>query len=213
MPEENRNCLYCGKTPMDVLTFNTPRSTKLYTKQIRSDGNIEYTIQYKTFVITPNFTKILVGPNNEILAYIDVQRIPKPFESQFKDWKWFGIQEFHPELIGDFEYVISDKKTEPFFWEHRSDDHLYILDTSGLTIRKDWYRVKMNPLIDGKIETNFGILDDSTRSYKYNTHPSAPTNRITLLTNAILANEIKSQQNWVAQRIKTFFQKRNQERK
>ena len=194
----------------DVFTFNTPCSKKLYTKQIRPDGNIEYTVKYETFVLTPNFTKILVGSNNEILAYIDVQRIPRPFESQFKDWKWFGIQEFHPELIGDFTHTILNRKNDIFYvWKHQTNDHLYILDTSRLARREDWYCVKTDPLNNGTIETNFGILDGSTRSYRYYTHPSVPTNRIENLKKEILIEEgiIKPQLNFT-QKIKTFFQKR-----
>lgn len=201
---------------MDVPTINLSNSKKLYTKQVRTDGNVEYTVKYETFVITPNFTKILVNQNNEILAYIDVQRVPQQFESQFKDWKWFGIQEFHPELIGDFTHVITDKEGESFFrnfWKHITNEHLYILDTSGISHHEDWYRVGTNFLNEGFIKTNFGILDDSTRSYKYDTHPSAPTQRIENLKNAILIKDgvIKpklTRLQIIKQKTKDFFQKR-----
>ena len=147
----------------DVLTFDTPGSEKIYKKQIKSNGNTEYTIRYKTWIMTPCFTKILLDPNNKILAYIDIQRIPAPFKSQFKLWKWFGIQEFQPELIGDFSCSVIDDK-RGVVWKHKTDEHLYILDTSGLSRHQDWYRVGTDPLNEGFIETNFGILDNSTRS-------------------------------------------------
>ena len=217
----NQHDLKCSEYVMDLPTFNLPNSTKLYTKQIRPDGNTEYTVKYKivitpnkyvTSVITPNFTKILLNPNHEILAYIDVQRIPRQFESQFKDWKWFGIQEFHPELIGDFTHVITDKEDESLFrnfWKHKSDEHLYILDTSYLSDREDWYRVGTDPLNDGYIETNFGVLDGSTRSYKYNTHPVVPADKIKNLKNAILIKEgIIKPKLTLAQKVKAFVQRR-----
>ena len=201
----NQHDLKCSEYVMDVPTLNMPNSTKLYTKQIRPDGNTEYTVKYRTYVITPNFTKILVNKKNEILAYIDVQRIPRQFESQFKDWKWFGIQEFHPELIGDFMHVISDKEGDSFFrnfWKHKADEHLYTLDTSSVSHYEDWYRVGTNFF-------NFGVLDGSTRSYSYNTHPSAPTQQIENLKNAILINEgIIKPKLTLAQKVKAFIQRR-----
>ena len=208
----NQHDLKCSEYVMDVPTLNMPNSEKIYQKETKADGNTLYTIKYKTFVITPNFTKILLNPNHEILAYIDVQRIPRQFESQFKDWKWFGIQEFHPELIGDFMHVISDKEGDSFFrnfWKHRADEHLYTLDTSCISHYEDWYRVETDILSDGFIKTNFGVLDGSTRSYKYNTHPSAPTQRIENLKNAILIKEgVIKPKLTLAQKIKDFIQRR-----
>lgn len=194
----------------DVLTFDSPNSQKIYKKQVKSDGNTEYTIRYKTFFITPNFTKILLNPNNEILAYIDVQRIPAPVRTQFKRWKWFGIQEFFPELIGDFSHPITEEENRSFSgdcWLHKTNEHLYILDTAGLSRHQDWYRVGTDLLNEGFIETNFGILDHSTRSYKYNTHPSAPTQRIENIKKDILIREgiIKPKLTF-AQKIKQAFQ-------
>ena len=210
----NPHDLKCSEYVTDVPTFNIPNSKKIYTKETKADGNTLYTIKYKTFVITPNFTKILLNPNHEILAYIDIQRIPRQFESQFKDWKWFGIQEFHPELIGDFTHVITDKEDESRFlfrnfWKHKSDEHLYILDTSYLSDCEDWYRVGTDPLNDGYIETNFGVLDGSTRSYKYNTHPVVPADKIKNLKNAILIKEgIIKPKLTLAQKVKAFVQRR-----
>ena len=201
-----------AKRDFNLMDAYTLASEKLYTKQVRSDDNTEYTVKYKHLDTTPDFTKILVNQNNEILAYIDVQRIPQQFESQFKDWKWFGIQEFHPELIGDFTHVITDKEDESLFrnfWKHKTDEHLYILDTSNICYHEDWYLIETDPLNDGYIKTNFGILDGSTRSYKYNTHPVVPADKIKNLKNAILIKEgiIKPKLSF-AQKVKAFVQRR-----
>ena len=197
----------------DAFTFyhDVTGSQKIYKKQVKSDGNTEYTIRYETaLALTPNFTKILLNPNNEILAYIDVQRVPAPVKTQFKRWKWFGIQEFHPELIGDFSCSVIDDK-RGVVWEHKTDKHLYILhsDAPSVSSRQDWYRVGTDHLNEGFVETNFGILDHSTYSYKYNTHPSAPTQRIENLTKALLTKEgiIKPKLTF-AQKIKSVFQKK-----
>lgn len=196
----------------DVSTFyhNGIGHQKTYKKQITPDGNTEYTVWYKTWIMTPNFTKILLNPNNEILAYIDVQRVYAPVETAFKLWKWFGIQEFHPELIGDFSCSVIDDK-RGVVWEHKTDKHLYILHSAAPSVssRQDWYRVGTDPLNKGFIETNFGILDHSTYSYEYNTHPSAPTQRIENLTKGILISEgiIKPKLTF-AQKIKQAFQRR-----
>ena len=204
--------LNCDKFVTDVLTFDLPRSQKFYKKQVKSDKNTEYTIRYKTSVMTPNFTKILLNPNKEILAYIDVQRVPAPFKSQFKQWKWFGIQEFHPELIGDFSHLVTEEENGSFAgdcWLHKSNEHLYILDTSGLSHHQDWYRVGTDLINEGFIETNFGVLDGTTRSYRYNTHPSEPTQQIENLKNAILIKEgiIKPKLTF-AQKVKAFIQRK-----
>ena len=172
------------------------KDSKPYTKVIRADGNTEYTItSCKSFFMETVFcfTKILVSPENEILAYIDVQKLPRQsFESQFKGWKWFGIQEFHPELIGDFTVTANreDDTLTGYLWKHDTTNHLYTLISSGLRQRKDWYKVKTHPLVEGTIETNFNILcEDDTRSYRYNTHPTEPTERIEKITKLILMNE------------------------
>jgi len=201
-----------ARRDFNLMDLYTLASEKLYTKRTKSDGNTEYTVKYKTFYTNPNFTKILINQNNEILAYIDVQRVPQQFESQFKGWKWFGIQEFHPELIGDFTHVITYEEDESLyrnFWQHKTNEHLYILDTSNICHHEDWYLIETDPLNDGYIKTNFGILDGSTRSYKYDTHPSAPTARIEKLKNAILKKEgIIKPKLTLAQKVKAFVQRR-----
>lgn len=185
-----QNKSYGKPTLMDVLTVNTPTTRKLYTKKQRTDGNTEYTVRYRVGINTlPGFTKILVNPKNKILAYIDVQRVPEQYASTFKTWKWFGIQEFHPELIGDFKHVVTDKENDNFFgdtWQHKTDEHLYVLQTE----RKDWYRVHTDLWYKGMIETNYHAwIEYDTRFYKYNTHPSVPTPRIENLTRAILIDD------------------------
>lgn len=194
--------------PMDVITFNTSNSRKIYDKNKLADGNTEYTIRYKTaYNIIPGFTKILVNQNNDILAYIDVQRIKAPCDSQFKTWRWFGIQEFHPELIGDFIHVVTDKKHESFFrttWQHKTGEHKYILDTSNVSRHQDWFYIFTT---GGMIETNFGIMDKSTCCYEYNTHPSVPTKRIEQLKQHILEKEgIIKPKLTILQKVKDFFQ-------
>lgn len=199
---------------VDTITMN-PKAG-VYTKKKMADGNTEYTVKYETcFAITPAFTKILVGPNNDILAYIDVRRIFAPYKSQFKRWKWFGIQEFHPELIGDFTHLVTDNENESFFgttWQHKTSEHTYILDTSNVCERKDWFRVEFDPLHGGNVvTTNFGVCDGSTLSYEYDTSPSVPAERIEKLKNKILIFEgvikpsvIQSKLTF-AQKIKRFF--------
>ena len=208
----NKQGLDYAKDVPTIPNFTTSNSKPIHNVESKSDGNTLYTIMYKTWLITPNFTKILVNPEHEILAYIDVQCIPRPFKSQFKNWKWFGIQEFHPELIGDFTHEITDKTDEPFyrnFWKHKTDEHLYILDTSNICHHEDWYLIETDPLNNGYIKTNFGVLDGSTRSYKYDTHPIAPTNKIENLKNTILIKEgIIKPKLTLAQKVKAFIQRK-----
>ena len=204
-----------GYYPEEVVAMHDENATKVYDKIEKPNGATEYTIRYQqsSSFNAPSFTKILVDKNNEILAYIDVQHIPQQYQSQFKRWKWFGIQEFHPELIGDFQHIIDKTEGNPYYrdtWTHKTEEHLYILDTSQLSKHQDWYRVGNNAFTEGFITTNFGILDGSVRNYRYNTHPNKPTPRIEALKNEILIKmELLNQSSSLPfrQKIRRFFQK------
>lgn len=187
-------------------TVKPKSSTIDFTKKIDSDGNTEYTITYGGMILTPNLTKILCNQNGDILAYIDIKRLSglkQKFNAQFKIL-WFGIQEWHPELIGDFKQEIDQDYTDklgfphfaihPGYWEHDSEKHLYTFTqyspfamANDMDLPYDWFHVKTDLEKDGKIETNFHIFDkNDTRTYEYNTHPVAPTPKIELLTKYIL---------------------------
>jgi hypothetical protein len=78
-----------------------------YTKNKTQDGNIEYTIIYKAgLMYLADLTKILCNDKNDILAYIDIHQTSQKYDARFKKF-WVNIQEFHPELIGDFKYEIN----------------------------------------------------------------------------------------------------------
>ena len=172
-----------------------------FSKITTPDNNLLYTVKYWAGVaLTPNLTKILCNKNGDILAYIDIMQLKglqQKFNAQFKIL-WFGIQEWHPNLIGHFRTVLDQDYTDeiglPHFalhpgqWTHDSEKHLYTFTQYGpLGERQDWFRVNSEPENDGKIETNFHIYDKKdTRTYEYNTHPLAPTPKIELLTKHIL---------------------------
>ena len=155
---------------------------KPFTKEQTPGGNILYTVQYQGFSLTPSLTKLLLNKNNEILAYIDIQHIAPLSDDNLKSWQWFGIQEWHPKLIGEFKHTIQTTEGMPFFgdmWIYNPDENLYTLSSGNLSVHHDWYK-----LGDGIITTNY--INGITRNYKYNTHPLAPTPKIELLTKYIL---------------------------
>lgn len=172
-----------------------------FSKITTPDNNLLYTIKYLAGVaLTPNLTKILCNKNGDILAYIDIKQLTdlqRKFNAQFKIL-WFGIQEWHPNLIGHFRTVLDQDYTDEFGiphftlhpgqWTHDSEKHLYTFTQYGpLGERQDWFRVHTDPMHDGKIETNFHIYDkNDTRTYEYNTHPLTPTGKIELLTKYVL---------------------------
>lgn len=173
--------------PVNVIATSNYKDPK-FTKEYTPDGNILYTIQYQGAVQTktPELTKLLLNTNNEILAYIDIKHILPPFTYvSMKPWDWYGIQEWHPQLIGEFRHIIQDKEGEPFFhdvWIYNPKEDLYTLATSSISSHNDWYRLDNNT-----ITTNYGSgITATTRTYKYNTHPLAPTPKIELLTKFIL---------------------------
>ena len=168
-----------------------------YTKNKTPDGNIEYTIIYKAgFMYLADLTKILCNDKNDILAYIDIHQTNKKYDAQFKNL-WVNIQEFHPELIGDFTYEINKHNQSslndcwtlhPGFWQYDAQKHLYTFNLyTQFGTKQDWFRVHTDPMHDGQIETNFHISNvNDTRFYKFNTHPLAPTGKIELLNKFIL---------------------------
>ncbi len=172
-----------------------------FSKITTPDNNLLYTIKYWAGVaLTPNLTKILCNQNGDILAYIDIKQLKglqQKFNARFKIL-WFGIQEWHPDLIGNFKTVLDQDYTDkigfhhfalhPGHWTHDPEKHLYTFTQySPWGERQDWFHVKTDVENDGTIETNFHIFDENdTRTYEYNTHPLAPTGKIELLTKYVL---------------------------
>lgn len=153
-----------------------------FIKEKTADGNTLYTVQYRNLFLTPSLTKLLLNENHEILAYIDIQHISPVSDDDLKSWQWFGIQEWHPKLIGEFKHTIQTKEGTPFFrdvWIYNPDENLYTLSSGNLSVHEDWYKVD-----DGIITTNY--INGMTRSYKYNTRPLTPTDKIELLTKYVL---------------------------
>ena len=186
MPDNSR-ILNANFTPVEVSALVTPNSKKDYTKQKTDDNKYTlYTVKYYHIGSTPDFTKILVcNDTHEVSAFIDVRRIqPEPGFPDSKGWRWFGIQELNPEMIGDFKHVIATNPYESFcncIWERKGNT--YILRDSNGT-QTDVFFV---PPYSDLIKTNSNAT--SSFSYKYNTHPSKPTLRIKMLTQQILLNE------------------------
>lgn len=191
--------------PVNVVATSNYKDPK-FTKVINPDNNILYTVTYGGPILQPNLTKILCNQNGDILAYIDIKQLKglqQKFNARFKTL-WFGIQEWHPDLIGNFKTVLDQDYTDkigfhhfalhPGHWTHDSEKHLYTFTqynpfamANNMELPSDWFRVKTDVENDGTIETNFHIYDkNDTRTYKYNTHPLAPTGKIELLTKYVL---------------------------
>lgn len=204
----------------------------LYSKDQKPDDNTEYTIKkYKVgeriAELWPEFTKILVNPSNDILAYIDVRMIPEQKNINSKYGSWFGIQEFHPELIGDFTLEINwntDPSTGGWYgstWKHETNKNLYTFNMSKdaetvcflaayhkpmcygspIQINPNWYEI-----MDKKIKTNIGLIDTSiTYTYPYETHPSVVPEHIkTAVSPEVLKSVFEKRHN----KIKDFIQRR-----
>lgn len=191
---------------MPKKTSPEPKLIDFNFTKITNPDNVLYTVTYGGPILQPNLTKILCNKNGDILAYIDIEQLygmQKKFNARFKTL-WFGIQEWHPNLIGYFRTVLDQDYTDeigfphfashPGYWEHDSEKHLYTFTqynpfamVNNMELPSDWFHVKTDAENDGKIETNFHIFDKGdTRTYEYNTHPLNPTPKIELLTKYIL---------------------------
>lgn len=191
---------------MPKKTSPEPKLIDFNFTKITNPDNVLYTVTYGGPILQPNLTKILCNKNGDILAYIDIEQLygmQKKFNARFKTL-WFGIQEWHPNLIGYFRTVLDQDYTDeigfphfashPGYWEHDSEKHLYTFTqynpfamANNMELPSDWFHVKTDAENDGKIETNFHIFNKGdTRTYEYNTHPLNPTPKIELLTKYIL---------------------------
>lgn len=185
---------------------------KIYDKRVRNDGNIEYTVKNNTgLLMAQDLTKILCNTSGEILAYIDIQQIACPLKDCILNTiTWFGIQEFHPELIGNFTQQVVKKGMEYRFdatWEYDESKHLYKLIQHGpfpYGTSKNWFQVGI-----GNIRTNIDIHDE--KSYEYNTCPTEPVSQIKKLTQKILLSDgIITRGQIYRQKTKQIFQNQKQ---
>ena len=168
------------------------------TKQL-PDGNTEIMVkEYWYNQLWPVFSKIIINQNYDILAYVDVRMIPEPKEVDVKYGRWFGIQEFHPEMIGDFIFEVNWIGGEKYkkiggwygsIWKRISSENMYEFNLSasayaaitaasgirrGLGLHQNWYRIE-----NGKITTNVGLMNPGlTYTYLYDTRPSEPSEMI-----------------------------------
>ena len=173
----------------------------IYTKSKKPNGNTEYTITYHIDnMFLSDLTKILCNPQNEILAFINIQQTSPQNSTNFKCF-WVNIQEWHPELIGDFTYDINQefknknivKNNLNGYWTYDANKHLYNFCgyrtagmNSAMKIQKNWFRIIDN----NHIETNSHIWQDNkTCTYKCNTRPTAPTPEIKKLKLHVLRTD------------------------
>ena len=193
-----------------------------FTKTQNQDNNTEYTIIYKSgLMYLPDLTKMLCNNKNDILAYIDIKHTNQKYAAQFKNF-WVNIQEFHPELIGDFKYEINKNQEPtdndlgyftwyPGYWQHDTEKHLYTFKHyTTLGAITDWFLVHAEPDYNGQIETNFHFYDkNDTRFYRYHTHPFMPTDRIEQLKQQVLLEDgVITPRQIRRQKIKEFFQRK-----
>lgn len=165
------------------------------------DGNIEIIRRfYEGRVALPMFSKIIADPKWNVLAYVDVKMIPpqrhinsfysmiRSYNLSSKNDRWFGIEEFHPEIIGNFTYkVISDPVrdncTDHIQWVYNHSRRMYDLYLFGMAGEgtcthmsysqpKHWYKVEA-----GQITTNVRptLASSENYTYKYNTCPAEPS--------------------------------------
>lgn len=177
-------------------------------------GNIEITRDCREGrTLRSMFSKIITDPQWNILAYVDVKMIPRqrhvdPFfhmissyDRASKDDRWFGIEEFHPEIMGDFNYEmvnepIFDNEQDHIQWIYNHSKNmynLYVFGTKGTGtcfhqtyhLIDHWYKVEA-----GQITTNvrptFAPSDNFT--YAYNTRPSEPSDFVKKCVNLAKEN-------------------------
>ena len=166
---------------------------KFFSASIEYDaaGNIVYTAK-DTNIVQPKdrkgteymwpvhygFIRALCDKQGNVLAYIRASKVhPDPFPSKFHQGEWYAFDEYHQELIGNFElhtqgYVFDDKGAQ---WSYDAAKRTYTLNIPvPVGIIEHWFMVS-----DDYIITDYGMVAADTRHYMYDVRNDKPNPKIT----------------------------------
>ncbi len=153
------------------------------------------------------FIRALCDEQGNILAYIRTSRVhPDPFSSLFHQGTWYAFDEYHSELIGNFQlktpgFVLDDRHAQ---WSYDAATRTYTLTIPApLGVIEHWFVVS-----DDYITTDYGSYH---RHYLYDVRNDKPNPEITesirseLIRNGAIPKPTPEQAPTAWQKLKNQF--------